>query len=378
LGRLWGNSLQTRPYAYSHEFVRNLKTTLSRDLRSPSIPEDLDFRAVFDAAADGMFLVGTDGRIREANRELERQFGYGPGELQGEPVESLVPPRLRGDHGWLRKSYQELPNARPMGVGLELRGLRKDGTEFPIEISLSPHGADGELLTICMVRDMTERNQLRNLGIAAIQGAERERRRIAQELHDDTAQLLSALMLRLKLLIEEDDADRRSEMGQSFRDDLRGAAEGVRRIARGLRPPALEDAGVVTALRGHASSFFEGTDLTWDLHADAVDHLLEEGQKLVLYRVVQEAMSNVVRHAQASSIEVLVRLDGNRVVASVRDDGVGFDVERVIASGEGLGLLGMRERALGVGGQIECRSKIGEGTKILLTLRVEAEETTNG
>ncbi len=351
---------------------------MSHHPQTPPISSELDFRAVFEAAADGMFVVSPDGLILEANRELERQFGYEPGELLGQPVELLVPERLRADHVLHRERYQRSAQSRPMGVGMELRGVRKDGTEFPVEISLSPHGSNGSRLTICIVRDMTERNQLRNLGMAAIRGAERERRRIAQELHDDTAQLLSALMLRLRLLVDEEDRERRLALGETFRENLYGAAEGVRRIARGLRPPALEDAGVVTALRGHASSYLEASTVTWELHADAVDHLLEEDQKLVLYRVVQEAMSNVVRHSEASSLEILVRLQESGVVVSIEDDGIGFDVERVTLAGQGLGLLGMRERAVGVGGRIHYVSKPGEGTRVLLTLPLDSLETMNG
>jgi PAS domain S-box-containing protein len=340
-------------------------------------PQALDFRSVFEAAADGILVVSNDGRIIEANPEALRQFGYDEADLVGRPIEALVPENLASGHVKHRDDYGAAPHSRPMGIGMQLRGRRKDGSELPIEISLSPHGREDHSYVVCVVRDMTERVQLRNLGLEAIKGAERERRRIAQELHDDTAQLLSAVILRLKLLVDEEDSQRRSEAGSDLREQLREAAEGVRRIARGLRPPALEDAGVVTALRGHARAFFEGSDLKWEIHADAVDHLLGEDQKLVLYRIVQEAMANVVRHAEASSLEVLIRLHDSAIVASVRDDGRGFNVGTARV-GPGLGLLGMRERAAGVGGHIEYQSTRGEGSTVVLTLPVNRPEPTNG
>jgi PAS domain S-box-containing protein len=356
----------------SHFLTHDLPDQLEREA-----PEGLDYRSVFEAAADGILVVSTDGRIVEANAESYRQFGYEDGELIGRSIEILVPERLADGHERMREAYHSGPRARAMGIGMELRGRRNDGSEFPVEISLSPQGRNGTAYVVCVVRDMTERMKLRHLGLAAIKGAERERHRIAQELHDDTAQLLSAVILRLKLLVDEEDTARRSEAGRDLREQIRDAAESVRRIARGLRPPALEDAGVVTALRGHARAFFEGSDLVWEIHADGVDNLLGEDQKLVLYRVVQEAMSNVVRHARASRLTVLIRLVDSLVVTSVSDDGCGFVVEAA-GNGPGLGLLGMRERAAGVGGRIEYLSNAGEGCTVVLTLPVNIPEPTNG
>ena len=151
----------------------------------------------------------------------------------------------------------------------------------------------------------------------------------------------------------------------------------MRRIARGLRPPALEDAGVVTALRGHAQAFLDRTDVNWEIHSDAVDHLLSDNARLVLYRVVQEAISNVVRHSGARNLEITIRDADERVVVTVTDDGRGFDIDQVRA-GSGLGLLGMRERAVGVGGTLGCRSRPGEGSTITLTLPTDESGSLNG
>jgi PAS domain S-box-containing protein len=347
------------------------------DSKASDETEGINYRTVFEAAADGILVVSSEGLLIEANPEALRQFGYEEAELIGQPVELLVPESVARDHTSRREAYRSSPRSRPMGIGMELRGRRKDGREFPVEISLSPQGHDGGAHVVCVVRDMTERAQLRHLGFEAIKGAERERQRIAQELHDDTAQILSAVLLRLKLLVEEEDPKRRAQAGSELREQLHDAAEGVRRIARGLRPPALEDAGVVTALRGHARALFEQSDLAWDIQADGIDHLLGEDQKLALYRIVQEAMSNVVRHSQASSLEVLIRQVDSTIVASVRDDGCGFDVGAA-RIGAGLGLLGMRERAAGVGGRIENLSTAGEGSTVVLTLPLNEPEPLNG
>lgn len=340
-------------------------------------PNQVNYRAVFNAAADGILVVGRDGVIITANAEACRQFGYDEAELVGLPIDALVPDPLRDVHAKRRDSFHANPHSRPMGIDMQLRGLRKNGSELPVEISLSSHGTNGSPYVVCVVRDMTDRLQLRALGLEAVRGAEKERRRIAHELHDDTAQILAGVLVRLKLLVDEEDSQRRSQAGAELREQVHDAAESVRRIARGLRPPALEDAGVVTALRGHAQTFFEGSDLRWEIRADGVDHLLGEDQKLVLYRVVQEAMANVVRHAEATALTVSIRLVDTTVEASVSDDGCGFVVESA-ASGPGLGLLGMRERAAGVGGRIEYRSTVGEGSTIVLSLPLSEPEPVNG
>jgi signal transduction histidine kinase len=166
-------------------------------------------------------------------------------------------------------------------------------------------------------------------------------------------------------------------MLNDLRDDLQDTAEGVRRIARGLRPPALEDAGVVTALQAHIRNLFEDLDIRSSFDAGAVDQLLHEDAKLVLYRVVQEALSNVVRHSGASSVTVTIRAEEASVVAVVTDDGVGFD-DPVITSGGGLGLIGMKERAASTGGAVQVDSRPGHGTRVRLSIPQTSGETLDG
>ena len=202
---------------------------------------------------------------------------------------------------------------------MQLMARRSDDTEFPVEIGLSPLKSEAGLFTIATVRDVSERKRLRDFGVAALQASEAERKRIARELHDDTAQRLSALLLRLRLIERQSTDQVASGYLKGFRDELAACAEGVRRIARGLRPPELEDAGIVAALRAHTRALREGTGFVVELEADAVDDLLGQNSRLVLYRVVQEARSNVARHSGADSATVTVRRGQANVVVSVVD-----------------------------------------------------------
>lgn len=326
-----------------------------------------DYRAAFEASPDGILIADASGRIRGVNPQLLDLFGYEPGELQGRPVEILVPEAARDDHVKHRTAYTESPHARPMGIGLELRGVRKDGTEVPVEISLSPLEKDDETLVIATVRDVTGRRRLRDFGAGALRAAEEERHRIARELHDDTAQRLSGLLIRLRLAKDVAGPTDRRAVFDSMREEILECAEGIRRIARGLRPPALEDAGVAPAIRSHVRALQATTDARLHVEAEPVEHLLDGDSRLVLYRVLQEAISNALRHGEPEHVRIRIGSRDGWVVGVVEDDGRGFDPEERERSGGGLGILGMTERAALVGGRVSVESVSGEGT----TVRVE-------
>ena len=337
----------------------------------------LDYRAVFESAPDGIVVVNDEGRIVEVNPCVLKQFGYTAGELIGEHVEILVPETARAAHERHRAGFQAEPVPRPMGAGLALVGRRKDGSGFPVEISLSPWKTDEGDFVIGVIRDETERSQLRAFGQAALKAAEEERRRISRELHDDTAQRLAALLVHLRLVGLEEAGERRTTLMEELREGLQEAAEGVRRIARGLRPPSLEDAGVVAALQAHIRNSFKNQTIRTSFDAGAVDQLLNEDGKLILYRVVQEALTNVVRHSGASMVNIAVHAEGSEVVVVVEDDGEGFDGTE-IGDGAGLGLLGMRERAASVGGSVRVESAPGGGTRVRLSIPQQLSEEMDG
>ena len=335
-----------------------------------------DYRAVFESAPDGILVVNDRGRIVEVNPCILAQFGYTAAELIGESVEILVPESQRAAHERHRTRFRTEPVLRPMGVGLVLVGRRKDGSGFPVEISLSPWKTDEGNFVIGMIRDETERSQLRAFGQAAIKAAEEERRRISRELHDDTAQRLAALLIHLRLVELEEVGEHHETLMQELRTGLQEVAEGVSRIARGLRPPALEDAGVVAALQAHIRNLFENQTIRTSFDAGAVDQLLSEDGKLVLYRVVQEALSNVVRHSGAATVNVAIHAEESEVVVVVEDDGDGFDGRR-IGEGAGLGLLGMKERAVSAGGSVRIDSAPGGGTRVRLSIPQQLGEETD-
>lgn len=341
--------------------------------------ESVEYRAIFEASPDGCLVVDRDGVIRAANPRAEDLFGWSPEELVGQRIEVLVPEANRGGHSGHRSRFVADPHNRPMGVGLDLRGRRRDGSTFPVEISLSPWTADaGDMRVICTVRDVTEYRRLRNFSEGALQATEEERSRIARELHDDTAQRLATLILRVRRLADERSAEKRVLLLEEIREEIVDAAEGVKRMARGLRPPEIEELGLALAITAHVRSLREATGFDTETEMDAVDHALGVTAKLALYRIVQEALSNVRRHAGTTHARVRLFLDDGMVVAQILDEGRGFLQSRSEDAGGGLGLVGMKERAAMIGGRLTIESEPGEGTRVTVMVPASVAEAAHG
>jgi signal transduction histidine kinase len=217
---------------------------------------------------------------------------------------------------------------------------------------------------------LAHQERLRALAGGVLRAREAEARRIAHELHDEAGQLLAALHITLDDLAAQVPAH-----DTSFRK-LRAVLDRVeaqlRRLARELRPTILDDLGLAPALEWLAQGLGERRDVAVTIHAP--EHRLAPEIETALYRIVQEALTNAVRHARPRRIAVDVREDGPHIRAVVRDDGHGFDVAAAWArrGDRGLGLIGMRERAEALGGTLEIRSTPGQGTELCVTIPREA------
>ncbi|MFW6201470.1 MAG: ATP-binding protein, partial [Gemmatimonadota bacterium] len=224
------------------------------------------------------------------------------------------------------------------------------------------------------------RQRLRAIAARALDTAEEERKRIARELHDDTAQSLATLLVRLRAARAATDTEQRDELLSRLRDEIAETIERTRRFAQGLRPPALDMLGFVPALEAHARRVGEAAELRIEVDAEPLDHGLSSTAELALYRIVQEALSNVVRHADASEARVAIRRRPGTVTAVVEDDGCGFAVDTVRRAGDerGLGIFGMEERAAYVGGRFEIESVPGRGTRVRVEIPADEEEETSG
>jgi PAS domain S-box-containing protein len=259
--------------------------------------------------------------------------------------------------------------------------------------TLSPvRGEDGEVeMLIFRMYDVTQwRRAEERLQQALIQSEqlaariasvrEREQRRIARELHDEMGQELTAL----KLLLEDLDEAAPPASSGRLREALAVANRlqaRVRTISADLRPPMLDDLGLLSALTWLCERQRLGTGLEVDFRHSGLDRRLRPEHETAVYRVVQESLTNVVKHAQVSRAVVLVRIAHGRAVVKVEDAGIGFDTEACLdssASVGGVGLLGMRERARSLGGRLTVESSHGAGTAITLELPLEGRRLHSG
>jgi two-component system, NarL family, sensor histidine kinase UhpB len=209
---------------------------------------------------------------------------------------------------------------------------------------------------------------LQKMSEQVLAAQEDERKRIARELHDETAQALTTLLIRLKILERAPNVPEMRAQINELRGLTADTLEAVRKLAVELRPATLDDLGLVAALEGYTDSYGAHMPVRIAFTAEGFDDhdgRLPPQVELVLYRVVQEALTNAAKHANAHELRVELCRRPHEVVAAVADDGQGFDVEEMMRSRErGLGLFGMQERLALVGGQLVIDSSPGHGTRI--------------
>ena len=330
---------------------------------------DRDYRAVFEASPDAMLIVDPEGVIRDLNPQALTMFGWRRGEMKGSGVEMLIPAASRSRHELHRRRYGEAPRPRPMGQGLELQALRKDGTTFPVEISLSPGKlASGPEHVICTIRDISAWKRMRWMSRMKVMAAENERRHLSRELHDEFLQFLVAFKIRGKLLADETDAEERARAWAVIADEILNAIRGAKRMIRGLRSPKLEQQGLVSALASHFRDIGQvhGVTIRASLSLEWVADELDPVTVLALYRIVQEAVTNAATHAKVSEAAVTLRSEDGMIIAEIRDEGCGFEFPSPGAEPDDghIGLVGMRERAEAVGGSLTVQTSPGKGTTV--------------
>ncbi|HEX3456299.1 MAG TPA: PAS domain S-box protein [Gaiellaceae bacterium] len=318
-------------------------------------------RAILDAALDAVITMNDRGEIVEFNRAAEQMFGHAAEDAVGcDMAELIVPPSLRESHrlGLARYLVTEQPAILDRRV--EITGLRADGTEFPVELTITRIGVAGPPLFTGYIRDITDRRwaeaELRASRVRIVEAGDRERRRIERNLHDGAQQHLVSLALRLRGASEclEDEPDAARGLLEQADLELAVALAELRELAQGIHPAVLADRGLRPALEGLASRSTLRVEIA-SLPADR----LPEPVEVAAYYFVAEALANALKHADATVVTVRVELDGRRVVLGVVDDGVGGAGET-----DGTGLRGLIDRIEALGGRFSVDSPAGGGTRL--------------
>ncbi|HEU4776880.1 MAG TPA: PAS domain-containing sensor histidine kinase [Telluria sp.] len=368
----WGPLLFALGLAGGHWLARALPRNLG--------PRAARTRDIIDHACDAIISTDEAHTVLMANPSAAAMFGTTVAAMQGRPLSSFLHPLplAAGDGApaWFGDSGGR---AGRRATDYAVTGLRANGDSFPLEGSVTKVADAGITMHTIILRDISARQQvqdtlsrshaqLRQLSAALQTVREEERAHIARELHDDLGQLLASLRMDLTLLQQESEA---SATGQrliaGMEENLLTAIQSLRRIATNLRPRALDEGGLYFALQGLRDEFVERHGIACELYADEAELRLDDSASTAIFRIVQEALTNIARHAGASSVTMyLYRID-SQLLISIRDNGRGIttsDMEKA----QSLGLIGMRERVWGMRGEISISSDEPPGTRIDIVL----------
>ncbi|MDP3761459.1 MAG: PAS domain S-box protein [Ramlibacter sp.] len=354
--------------------LRDISLRLQAEERHARLAARLS--GLLDSAMDAIITVDDSQRIVLYNRAAEKIFGWTTEEALGQPLSKLMPERFRGGHGaYVQRFGSTGVTSRRMGDNTVVYGRRADGEEFPMEASISQlKTADGKLYTV-ILRDVTERvrAQEERTAFAAAAHAirEEEKTRVARELHDELAQSLTALKMDT-IWVRDNAAESPHAVTPKLAEMLAmldRAVASTRRIAADLRPLMLDDLGLMPAIEWLVSNFSQRSGVATTLKADE-ELELREPFATAVFRIVQESLVNVGKHAAATEATVSIEQVGDAVELVVQDNGKGF-VTSAPRKPQSLGLMGLRERAQLLKGTCSIDSAPGEGTRVSVRIPMD-------
>ncbi len=337
---------------------------------------------VIQSAMDAIITVDENQVIILFNAAAERIFRCPAAEAIGGPLERFIPERFRAAHrGHVERFGSTGAPSRQMGARLTLYGLRADREEFPIDASISQVATHGTKLYTVILRDITEQlaaeealkrsfNELREMSAAMHEVREAERTRIARELHDELAQWLTAIKMDVTWLASRLPAEqpRLIERADKMKQLVDTTVTAVRRIAADLRPVMLDDLGLVPSIEHVVHTFSERTGIAVSLDVGIGDVDLHDPVATAVYRMVQEALTNVARHARATVVAVSISVEQGMLAVRVQDNGVGIS-DAPAAQGSH-GVMGIRERAHTLGGNARIYRPPEGGTMVEISIEL--------
>ena len=321
-------------------------------------------RAILETAVEGIITIDERGIIESFNPASEKIFGYRATEAIGKNVRVLMPSPHRGQHDSYLENYRLTGQAKIIGIGRETLARKKDGTTFPIDLSVSEVKLSDRRIFTGFVRDITERKRLEK---EILEITEREQRRIGQDLHDGLCQQLAGVEMLAQVLSQKlaprskDASARATEIARAVRD----AIGQTRLLARGLSPVTLDSEGLMSALAELAVNTEKLFHLRCALVCPGVVQFADHAAATHLFRIAQEAVSNAIKHGKAETISIQLSEAAGRLHLRVDDDGLGFP-EKVPAS-PGMGLRIMQSRIGMLGGALAIERRPAGGTSVIFS-----------
>jgi PAS domain S-box-containing protein len=327
------------------------------------------FRQAFAQSPIGMLLCQLDGHVFKANAAFCRMSGYADDEIIGHRLGDLAPHASTADEEVAL--FAKIASGEIGDFSVHQEQVHKDGHVYVVQssVSLVRSSSNAPLYCLAYVEDLTERqrHQFEALAKQALSVQEEERTRLSRELHDDVGQSLTALKLTLRRVQQNCSHGQATECLRQANAATELLMADVRAIAYCLRPAQLDDLGLMSSLRWHLDKVARPAGLEVVLGGNLGNERLPEALELCCFRVAQEALTNVLKHAGASQLKVGLNRVDMSILLTLRDNGVGFDVTRhylVPDNSRSLGLIGMRERVAAAGGRLEVKSSPGQGTEI--------------
>jgi PAS domain S-box-containing protein len=362
---------------------RKFFTVILRDVTESSRVEELlarnesRLRGILDSAMDAIITVDDSEHIVLFNAAAETVFGCPRSEALGAPLAWFIPERFRATHSaHIRRFGEAGVESRRMSAQRVVAGLRRNGEEFPIEASISRHSEHGSAYFTVILRDITDRvladsalrrskEELRELAAAASSVREQEKTRVARELHDELAQSLTALKMDVTWLKERVPAEQQPLVAklESMQEMLDGTVKATRRISSDLRPLMLDDLGLLPAAEWLVNNFIQRHGIHCRFTADPPDLDLQDPHATAIFRIMQESLTNVARHAHASNVDITLDGSAGEITLRVRDNGCGF-APADPRKPNSFGLVGMRERVYLLDGEIAVDTAPGKGATI--------------
>ncbi|WP_440998793.1 PAS domain-containing sensor histidine kinase [Fodinibius sp. SL11] len=330
-------------------------------------------QAILETTLDGIFTTDNEGYILNFNHSAARIFGYHEEEITGKNIKVLIPdpnfvtPRADNKDGYLMKWHDETVEKNIIGYRRELMGRRKDGSVFPLELSVSEVDWEGSRILTGVVNDISERRRLEQ---EILRISEEERRNLGQDLHDGLGQMLTGIHLISKNLARklESNGIPGSDELQEISDLIKEADEYAKALAHGLVHIDFKEEGLNTALEQLAQQVEKLFDVSCVVSNKEKINLHNNMQGMNLYRIAQESISNAVKHGRASNIRIDLKTENGSLKLSVKDDGIGFTESRNKKKKTGMGINIMRYRANMLSGRIEIFETENQETKVVCTI----------
>jgi PAS domain S-box-containing protein len=339
---------------------------------------------IIQSAMDGVIIVDATRQIILINQKAEKMFGYPVKQLLGKSIDILLSPRVSTEQ---KRRLEHIVNTRTSGrrTRIGLKAVHASGQEFSVNANLSRVTAKGEMFLVVMLRDMAKQavpdkkhrcmksSELRKLAVSSQQTNEVEKRRFSKELYDDIGQRLSVLKLDLDWL-ENSLSDNKAVVPARVAQ-MQGLLDNVimmtKSMASTLRPPLLDDFGLMPAVEWMTDNFQKKTSIACELVDNGMPGRLAEPIESAVFRVIQEALANIERHARAHHVRITLGQGDQHLDLHIEDDGIGLNGDSSGKAGSH-GLIAMQERIFILGGTITIRNMAPRGVAIHASIPIDA------